>query len=274
MIHTDDGDAFAITMFRTTVEFEFENGTLSQEDRDTLRIGPAHVYPRATEHIAEMVALIGRLIATGHAYAAEGHVLFDISSFDNYGALSGRDAREMIAGSRVEVAPFKRNPGDFVLWKPSEDGQPGWDSPWGRGRPGWHIECSAMAYELLGETFDIHGGANERRKPTFKIRQWRSLRDSEDAKNLGLAMPRFLARQQYGAKTDPVEEFDFEEDTEGAEHNKFTWANSAYSMALNINQSFKEFGWCSQIRGVESGGTVEGLPVHTFPSDDGGVDMK
>ncbi len=103
---------------------------------------------------------------------------------------------------------------------------------------------------------------------------WRSLRDSEDAKYLGLAMPRFLARQPYGAKTDPVEEFDFEEDTEGADSNKYCWANSAYAMATNINQSFKEFGWCSQIRGVESGGTVEGLPVHTFPSDDGGVDMK
>jgi type VI secretion system protein ImpC len=103
---------------------------------------------------------------------------------------------------------------------------------------------------------------------------WRSLRDSEDAKYLGLAMPRFLARQPYGSKTDPVEAFDFEEETEGADSSKYVWANSAYAMATNINQSFKEFGWCSQIRGVESGGTVEGLPVHTFPSDDGGVDMK
>ena len=103
---------------------------------------------------------------------------------------------------------------------------------------------------------------------------WRSLRDSEDSKYLGLAMPRFLARQPYGAKTDPVEEFDFEEDTEGADSSKYVWANSAYAMATNINQSFKEYGWCSRIRGVESGGTVEGLPVHTFPSDDGGVDMK
>jgi len=103
---------------------------------------------------------------------------------------------------------------------------------------------------------------------------WRSLRESEDAKYIGLAMPRFLARQPYGAKTDPVEEFDFEEETEGADSSKYVWANSAYAMATNINQSFKEYGWCSQIRGVESGGTVEGLPVHTFPSDDGGVDMK
>ena len=103
---------------------------------------------------------------------------------------------------------------------------------------------------------------------------WRSLRDSEDSRYIGLAMPRFLARLPYGAKTSPVEEFDFEEDTEGAKHDNYTWANSAYAMAVNINKSFKEFGWCSRIRGVESGGTVEGLPVHTFPSDDGGVDMK
>ncbi len=103
---------------------------------------------------------------------------------------------------------------------------------------------------------------------------WRSLRDSEDAKYLGLAMPRFLARQPYGSKTDPVEEFDFEEDTEGADSDKYVWANSAYAMATNINQAFKEYGWCTQIRGVESGGIVSDLPVHTFPSDDGGVDMK
>jgi type VI secretion system protein ImpC len=103
---------------------------------------------------------------------------------------------------------------------------------------------------------------------------WRSLRESEDSRYLGLAMPRFLARAPYGAKTNPVEEFDFEEDTEGADHNKYAWANSAYAMAVNINRSFKEFGWCSQIRGVESGGVVEELPVHTFPTDDGGTDMK
>lgn len=103
---------------------------------------------------------------------------------------------------------------------------------------------------------------------------WRSLRDSEDAKYIGLAMPRFLARQPYGAKSDPVEEFDYEEEMEGADSKKYVWANSAYAMATNINQSFKEYGWCSRIRGVESGGIVENLPVHTFPSDDGGVDMK
>jgi type VI secretion system protein ImpC len=103
---------------------------------------------------------------------------------------------------------------------------------------------------------------------------WRSFRDSEDAKYMGLAMPRFLARLPYGAKTEPVEEFDFEEDTEGADSTRYTWANSAYAMATNITRSFKTYGWCSRIRGVESGGAVEGLPVHTFPSDDGGVDMK
>jgi type VI secretion system protein ImpC len=103
---------------------------------------------------------------------------------------------------------------------------------------------------------------------------WRSLRESEDSRYIGLAMPRFLSRQPYGAKTDPVEEFDFEEDVEDADHNKYTWANSAYAMAVNINRAFKEFGWCTRIRGIESGGLVEGLPTHTFPTDDGGVDMK
>jgi type VI secretion system protein ImpC len=103
---------------------------------------------------------------------------------------------------------------------------------------------------------------------------WRSLRESEDARYIGLAMPRFLARLPYGAKTDPVEEFDFEEETESADSSKYVWANSAYAMALNINRSFKTYGWCSRIRGIESGGAVEGLPTHTFPTDDGGVDMK
>jgi cysteinyl-tRNA synthetase len=114
--------------------------------------------PRATDFIAQMVAMIGGLIETGHAYEAEGHVLFSVSSYRDYGALSGRSVEDMIAGARVEVAPYKRDPMDFVLWKPSDQDLPGWDSPWGRGRPGWHIECSAMAYELLGDSFDIHGG--------------------------------------------------------------------------------------------------------------------
>ncbi|MEX5729246.1 cysteinyl-tRNA synthetase [Rhodovulum iodosum] len=117
--------------------------------------------PHATAFIAEMVTMIEALIAKGHAYAAEGHVLFDVKSYATYGALSGRSVDDMIAGARVEVAPYKRDPMDFVLWKPSEPDQPGWDSPWGRGRPGWHIECSAMSHALLGESFDIHGGGND-----------------------------------------------------------------------------------------------------------------
>jgi cysteinyl-tRNA synthetase len=135
---------------------------------------PDHM-PRATAYIPQMVAMIEDLIAKGHAYAAEGHVLFSVESYKAYGALSGRSIDDMIAGARVEVAPYKRNPMDFVLWKPSDDATPGWDSPWGRGRPGWHIECSAMADELLWKeplrqdrlsdkaksaphVFDIHGG--------------------------------------------------------------------------------------------------------------------
>lgn len=117
--------------------------------------------PRATEYIPQMVAMIEELVARGHAYVAEGHVLFAVESYADYGRLSGRTVEDMIAGARVEVAPYKRNPMDFVLWKPSSDDLPGWNSPWGRGRPGWHIECSAMAYELLGESFDIHGGGND-----------------------------------------------------------------------------------------------------------------
>jgi len=116
------------------------------------------IEPRATDHIAEMIAMIERLIDKGHAYEAEGHVLFHVSSMDNYGRLSRRSRDELIAGARVEVAPFKKDAADFVLWKPSAEDQPGWDSPWGRGRPGWHIECSAMSAAYLGESFDIHAG--------------------------------------------------------------------------------------------------------------------
>ncbi|EDM71335.1 pyrroloquinoline quinone biosynthesis protein PqqB [Roseobacter sp. AzwK-3b] len=117
--------------------------------------------PRATQYIPQMIAMIEDLIGRGHAYEAEGHVLFAVDSYADYGRLSGRSVDDMIAGSRVEVAPYKRNPMDFVLWKPSSADLPGWDSPWGRGRPGWHIECSAMSHELLGESFDIHGGGND-----------------------------------------------------------------------------------------------------------------
>ncbi len=116
------------------------------------------IEPSATAHIPQMIAMIQRLIDEGHAYAAEGHVLFAVDTFAGYGKLSRRDPEDMIAGARVEVAPYKRNPGDFVLWKPSTEGLPGWESPWSVGRPGWHIECSAMAEAHLGETIDIHAG--------------------------------------------------------------------------------------------------------------------
>jgi cysteinyl-tRNA synthetase len=128
------------------------------EDAKALGCLAPTVEPRATEHIAEMIALIEKLVAKGHAYVAEGHVLFDVPSMPAYGKLSRRPLDEMIAGARVEVAPYKRGPMDFVLWKPSSAGEPGWESPWGRGRPGWHIECSAMSWKHLGEVFDIHGG--------------------------------------------------------------------------------------------------------------------
>jgi len=118
----------------------------------------ANIEPTATGHIAEMISMIGQLIESGYAYAAEGHVLFSVASFKDYGKLSRRDPDEMLAGARVEVAPYKRDAGDFVLWKPSSDDLPGWESPWGRGRPGWHIECSAMAAAHLGDTIDIHAG--------------------------------------------------------------------------------------------------------------------
>ena len=121
--------------------------------------------PRATEHIAEMIALVEKLVANGGAYAAEGHVLFSIDAFDGYGRLSGVDRDEMIAGARVEIAPYKKNPADFVLWKPSSTDEPGWDSPWGRGRPGWHLECSVMIEKGLGETIDIHCGGQDLRFP-------------------------------------------------------------------------------------------------------------
>ncbi len=135
------------------------------DDMDALgAMRPTHE-PRATQYIAQMIAMTEDLIAKGHAYEAEGHVLFAVESYSEYGALSGRSIDDMIAGARVEVAPYKRNPMDFVLWKPSGDGQPGWDSPWGYGRPGWHIECSAMALDLLGSTFDIHGGGNDLQFP-------------------------------------------------------------------------------------------------------------
>ena len=122
---------------------------------------PPDVEPRATEHVPEMVALIEALIGRGFAYEAEGHVLFHVPAMEGYGRLSRRDRKAQIAGARVEVAPYKRDPADFVLWKPSSGDQPGWDSPWGRGRPGWHIECSAMSERHLGVPFDVHGGGRD-----------------------------------------------------------------------------------------------------------------
>jgi len=129
-----------------------------REDMAALGVAPPDIEPEATAHIPQIIAMIEGLVAGGHAYAAQGHVLFAVSSFDGYGRLSRRDPEEMLAGARVEVAPYKRDAGDFVLWKPSTDDLPGWESPWGRGRPGWHIECSAMAAAHLGDTIDIHAG--------------------------------------------------------------------------------------------------------------------
>ena len=128
------------------------------EDMGALGVRPPDIAPHATQHIPQMIAMIERLIEHGNAYAADGHLLFNVPSHQDYGALSRRDRDAMLAGARVEVAPYKRDPADFVLWKPSPPGVVGWDSPWGRGRPGWHIECSAMIEAHLGETIDIHGG--------------------------------------------------------------------------------------------------------------------
>ncbi|MBW8268714.1 cysteine--tRNA ligase [Caldovatus aquaticus] len=149
----ETGEPIAAITERTTAEFH----------RDMAALGclPPDHEPRATASIPEMVALIERLIARGHAYVADGHVLFSVATFPDYGRLSGRSREELIAGARVEVAPYKRDPADFVLWKPSPPELPGWDSPWGRGRPGWHIECSAMSWKYLGEVFDIHGGGHD-----------------------------------------------------------------------------------------------------------------
>ena len=128
------------------------------EDMAALGVAVPSVEPKATDHIPQIIAMVEKLVRQGNAYVAESHVLFSVSSYPDYGRLSGRSRDEMLAGARVEVAPYKEDPGDFVLWKPSDSDQVGWDSPWGYGRPGWHIECSAMAGHHLGETIDIHGG--------------------------------------------------------------------------------------------------------------------
>ncbi len=157
----DKINAKAAASGRSIAEITDETIGWYHEDMDALGIlRPTHE-PRATQYISQMIEMIEGLIASGHAYAAEGHALFAVDSYVDYGKLSGRSVDDMIAGARVEVAPYKRNPMDFVLWKPSDADQPGWESPWGYGRPGWHIECSAMAHDLLGAHFDIHGGGND-----------------------------------------------------------------------------------------------------------------
>jgi cysteinyl-tRNA synthetase len=158
---TDVDDKINAAALQQGVQIDAITNRFAQAYRDDmagLGVAPPDIEPHATTHIAQIVTMIEALIDGGHAYAAEGHVLFDVGSFADYGKLSGRDPDELIAGARVEVAPYKRNAGDFVLWKPSTPELPGWDSPWGRGRPGWHIECSAMSAAHLGETIDIHAG--------------------------------------------------------------------------------------------------------------------
>ncbi len=151
--HQQTGEPITSITERTTRDYH--------HDVSVLGCLPPTTEPRATHHIADMVAMIEVLIARGHAYIAEGHVLFEVASDADYGVLSRRNTDEMMAGARVEVAPYKKSPFDFVLWKPSSTDEPGWDSPWGRGRPGWHIECSAMSRRYLGQTFDIHGGGQD-----------------------------------------------------------------------------------------------------------------
>jgi cysteinyl-tRNA synthetase len=147
------GESIALITARTTADYH--------ADMAALYALPPDIEPRATGHIAEIIMIIGRLLEHNNAYAAEGHVLFAVNSDPDYGKFSGRSPEDLIAGARVDVAPYKREPGDFVLWKPSTPELPGWESPWGRGRPGWHIECSAMSWRHLGESFDIHGGGDD-----------------------------------------------------------------------------------------------------------------
>ncbi len=154
----DKINARAAESGREISEITAETTRWYHEDMAAIGALPPSEEPRATQYVAEMIAMIDALVARGHAYVAEGHVLFAVASYPDYGRFSHRSLDEMQAGARVEVAPYKRDPMDFVLWKPSDAATPGWDSPWGRGRPGWHIECSAMSEALLGRSFDIHGG--------------------------------------------------------------------------------------------------------------------
>jgi cysteinyl-tRNA synthetase len=161
---TDVDDKINAAAAEENVSIDVISGRYSDayhDDMAALGVGLPSIEPRATEHIPQMIDMIERLIKNGHAYEAEGHVLFSVESFKNYGLLSGRNVNEMMAGARIEVADFKRHPGDFVLWKPSVDPQPGWNSPWGWGRPGWHLECSVMSEHHLGDTIDIHGGGQD-----------------------------------------------------------------------------------------------------------------
>ena len=176
----EEGVAIEALTARTTQAFH--------EDAEALGVLPPSHEPRATQYIAGMVAMMETLIEKGHAYEAEGHVLFSVKSMADYGKLSRLNRDEIIDGARVEVAPYKKDPADFVLWKPSGPDLPGWDSPWGRGRPGWHIECSVMAESLLGETFDIHGGGldlvfphHEKRIGPVDLRSRQALRALLDA---------------------------------------------------------------------------------------------
>jgi len=156
------------------------------EDISALGVLEPNVEPRATDHIKQMVSMIETLIAKGNAYEADGHVLFNVPSMPEYGKLSNRTLDEMIAGARVEVASYKKDPADFILWKPSSGNAPGWDSPWGNGRPGWHIECSAMSEQYLGKTFDIHGGGIDLQFPHHEneIAQSRCAHDTKAMANV------------------------------------------------------------------------------------------
>jgi len=157
----DKINARSLATGRSISEITEETITWYIDDMRELSTLDPNLMPRATLYISQMIEMSNNLIKKGHAYVAEGHVLFDVDSCPDYGVLSGRAIEDMIAGSRVEIAPYKRNPLDFVLWKPSSGETPGWESPWGFGRPGWHIECSAMVQEHFGESFDIHGGGND-----------------------------------------------------------------------------------------------------------------
>jgi cysteinyl-tRNA synthetase len=153
--------ARALESKRTIEAITEETTRAYHEDMGALGAARPDHEPRCTQTVPEMVAMIAKLVASGHAYAAEGHVMFNVPAYADYGRLSGRSRDDQIAGARVEVAPYKKDAADFVLWKPSTPEQPGWESPWGRGRPGWHIECSAMSEKLFGPTFDIHGGGQD-----------------------------------------------------------------------------------------------------------------